>query len=85
MALQEIRNLEDYGNTLLIRCSEDDTMWKVRETIDEFLESNPDGRNIFIDEATKAKRFINTCSFLADDYAMRGIKVVLAGMDSRSN
>lgn len=82
MALQEIRNLEDYGNTLLIRCSEDDTMWKVRETIEEFLESNPDGRNIFIDEATKAKKFINTCSFLADDYAMRGIKVVLAGSDS---
>lgn len=82
MALQEIRNLEDYGNTLLIRCSEDDTMWKLRETIDEFLESNPDGRNIFIDEATKAKMFINTCSFLADDYAMRGIKVVLAGTDS---
>lgn len=82
MALQEIRNLEDYGNTLLIRCSEDDTMWKVRETIEEFLESNPDGRNIFIDEATKAKNFINTCSFLADEYTMRGIKVVLAGSDS---
>lgn len=82
MALQEIRNLGDYENTLFIRCDDGDTMWQLRKEIDVALESNPNCRNIFIDEATKARNFIDTCSYLADDYAMRGIKVVLAGTDS---
>ena len=82
MALQEIRNLNDYSNTLFIGCSSDKTMWDLRTTIDAFLTDNPNCKNIFIDEITSLQGFINTCSFLADDFAARGIKVVLSGTDS---
>lgn len=82
MTLQEAKNLNDYGNTLFVRCDNGDTTWDLRKTIDGELARNPNTKYIFIDEATKAKQFINTCSFLADDYAMMGIKVVLAGTDS---
>lgn len=82
MALQEIRNLNDYSNTLFIGCSSDKTMWDLRTTIDAFLTDNPNCKYIFIDEITSLQEFINTCSFLADDFATRGIKVVLSGTDS---
>lgn len=82
MMMQEIRNLNDYNNTLFIGCSSDKTMWDLRTTIDAFLEDNPNCKNIFIDEITNLQGFINTCSFLADDFATRGIKVVLSGTDS---
>lgn len=82
MMLQEIKNLGDYKNSLLIRCFVDDSMWQVGEAVEEAIRNSPGLKYVFIDEITRAKRFINTCSFLADDYAMRGIKVVLSGTDS---
>lgn len=78
MSLQEIRNLGAYEETLLISCGENDTMWDVKEQIN----AHPSCKYIFIDEITKTHDFINTCSFLADRYAIEGTKIVLLGTDS---
>lgn len=82
MALQEIRNLNDYDHTLFIGCSSDKTMWDLRVTIDTFLTENPDCKYIFIDEITSLQGFVNACGFLADDFASGGRKVILSGTDS---
>ena len=84
MMHQLIRDINDYNNCLLIHCECDekektyDTMQMVRNAIS----SNSDCQYIFIDEITKTKNFIGTASFLADDYAKRGKKVIIAGADS---
>lgn len=84
MMLQEMNDLNDFDHVLYIRCDENDTMGNLRAEIDAVLDSDPDCRKIFIDEATKAKGFINCSSFLADDYSIRGIRIVLSGTDSLS-
>lgn len=78
MMMQEIRKLNQYDNCIFMRCEDGDTMWQIRQTI----ENNKDCKYIFIDEATKASNFISTSSVLADAYAGGGKKVVLAGTDS---
>lgn len=82
MMAQEIKRLNDYNNCIFVLCEDGDRMWDVRKKIDQALKKNPECRNVFIDEATKAKRFINTCSYFADGYSVKGIKVVLSGTDS---
>ena len=78
MMMQEIRKLNQYGNSLFMRCEDGDTMFQVRKT----LESNKDCKYVFIDEVTKTNNFIATASVLSDIYAGGGKKVVLAGTDS---
>lgn len=78
MALQEIRNLDDYERCLFISCEKADTIHQVKDAVKD----NPCCKYIFIDEATKPVDFIDTCAFLADAYAVRGIKVVLSGTDT---
>ncbi|MCM1166914.1 MAG: ATP-binding protein [Lachnospiraceae bacterium] len=82
MMAQEIKRLNDYSGCVYVLCEDGDRMWDVRAEIDRVLEKNPKCKNVFIDEATKAERFIDTCSYFADGYAARGIKVVLSGTDS---
>lgn len=82
MALQEMRNLGDYDNMLHIVCGAGDKMYDISRVLCEAVKSNADLKYIFIDEITKAERFIDTCSFLADAYSVRGIKVVLYGTNS---
>lgn len=82
MALQEMKKLNDYNNTLFISCNENDAMWGLHSIINDKIKQNPNLKYLFIDEATKISDFIGSCSFLADAYAMRGIKVVLSGTDS---
>lgn len=82
LMLQEIEYIGSYQDTMLLRCEDGDDMWEVREAVDKELERNPNLKYLFVDEATKANRFVNTCSFFADDYAAGGLKVVLAGTDS---
>jgi predicted AAA+ superfamily ATPase len=84
MMLQEIKRINDYSRCLLIECESDesskiyDTMGQVRKAIDE----HSDCKYIFIDEITKTKNFIATCSFLANQYACSGRKVIIAGTDT---
>lgn len=82
MTLQEIKNLNDYEHCLYIRCEDGDTMWQLRQKIEEILDENMECKYIFVDEVTKAKGFVNTCSFFADAYSITGKRVVLAGTDS---
>lgn len=78
MSLQEIRNLGDYDGTLYISCDENDSIHDIKKVVGEI----PKCKAVFIDEATKAEDFIDTSAFLGDNYAARGIKVVLSGTDS---
>jgi len=78
MMMQEIRKLNQYGNSLFMRCEDGDTMFQVRKAV----ESNKNCKYVFIDEVTKANNFIATASVLSDIYAGGGKKVVLAGTDS---
>jgi predicted AAA+ superfamily ATPase len=78
MMLQEIKNISNYDTTLLLSCDGEETMWQVKEAI----EVHRNCKFIFIDEITKARNFIGTCSFLADRYAIEGKKIVLSGTDS---
>ena len=78
MMLQQIRQLNSYENTLLIECEKGDTLYNIRQAISE----HPACKYIFIDEITRASEFIGACSFLADEYAVSGKKVVLSGTDS---
>lgn len=82
MSLQEMGKINDYPNCLYVRCENGDTIWGVREAIDKVLKGNPACNYIFVDEITKAERFVTACSFFADDYATKNKKVVLAGTHS---
>ncbi len=84
MMLQEIKNLGDYENSLLISCNNNDDLHQLKQVLEEYLEDNPKCKYIFIDDITKAKGFIDSCSFLADDYTVTEIKIVLSGKDSLS-
>ena len=77
MMLQEIKKV-GVDKCIYIECEDGDRIYDVREVID----ANRDYEYVFIDEITKTDRFINTCSFLANDYAAEGVKVVIAGTDS---
>lgn len=84
MMHQAMRKIGDYNDILLIHCENDedaksyDTMGMVRKQIKE----HPGCRYIFIDEITKTRNFVGTASFLANDYAVSGKKIVVAGTDS---
>lgn len=79
----EIRNLDDYENTMYILCNQNDSMWNLQVALDEMIEDkNPNCRKIFIDEITQISSFIAVSSVLGDAYAARGIKLVLSGTDS---
>lgn len=78
MMCQEIQNIGEYANTILLECEKDDTMRDIREELKKY----PNCKYIFLDEVTKARNFIDTCSFLADHMAAVGKRVVLAGTDS---
>lgn len=82
MALQEMHNLGDYDNMLHIVCGAGDKMYDINRVLDDAVNNNKNLKYVFIDEITKAERFIDTCSFLADAYSVRGIKVVLYGTNS---
>ena len=78
MALQEIGHLDDYKNSIFIMCENGDSIHQVKDV----MKANPSCKYLFIDEATKASDFIDTSAFLADAYAMRGVKVVLFETDT---
>lgn len=82
MMAQEIKRLNDFDNCLFILCEDGDRMWDIGRAIDTARKDNPQCRSIFLDEITKADRFIDTCSSLGDMYAVRGIKVVASGTHS---
>lgn len=82
MMSQEIKRLDDFKNCLYVMCEDGDRLWDVRKEIDRVLEKNPNCNNIFIDEITKADRFINTSSYFSDIYAASGVKIVMSGTDS---
>lgn len=58
MMLQEIRNLNDYENTILIRCGDNDSIDQVGKAIGRCLGDDHQYYYVFIDEVTKAKGFI---------------------------
>lgn len=78
MSLQEIQKLDDYESCIFASCETNDSIHQIKDIVN----ANSSCKYLFIDEATKATDFIDTCAFLADSYAMRGIKVVLSGTDS---
>ena len=78
MALQEIKKLDDYASCMFVTCEKNDSIHQIKDA----MKTNPSCKYLFVDEATKAADFIDTCAFLADAYAIRGIKVVLSGTDS---
>lgn len=78
MVMQEIRNLGDFENSLFVSFEKNDSIHQVKEV----MKSYPGCRYLFLDEATKTEDFIDTAAFLADAYAIRGLKVVLSGTDS---
>lgn len=81
---QMMRKIDDPDKILLIMCEDDeangayDSMQAVKNAINE----HSDCSYIFIDEITKVKNFIGTCSILSDQYAREGKKIVIAGTDS---
>ena len=84
MMEQMMREIGQPDKTLLIQCQSDepnhqyDTMQQVKNAIYD----HPECSYIFIDEITKTKNFIGTCSVLADRFAYEGKKIVIAGTDS---
>ncbi|MCR5129598.1 MAG: AAA family ATPase [Lachnospiraceae bacterium] len=77
MMYQSIAELNDYENTVLIRCNVKDNIENIVNTI---LDSP--AKYVFLDEVTKVPDFIDMCSSLADDCAASGKKIVMAGTDS---
>lgn len=77
MMAQAVADLNEYDNILYVLCEKNDTMMMLRRTLEAY-----DADYIFIDEITKIRDFINTCSYLADVYSFSGKKVVMAGTDS---
>lgn len=82
IALQEIREIADYENTLYIVCDPEDTIIALREKIDEFLRNKTSKCAIFIDEITVISNFIAAAACLVNSYSMIGTKVVILGTDS---
>ena len=78
MMTQEIRKTEDFDRVLWILCESKDSMWDIRDEV----KAHPECKYLYIDEITAVDDFINTCSFLANDYAYKGMKVIIAGTDS---
>lgn len=84
LMMQELRKLMPKELCMLVECEENrvdgiyDTMSQLRDAID----AHPECHYIFIDEATRIRNFIGTCSILADNYAYSGKKIVMAGKDS---
>ena len=48
MTLQEIRDLGDYGNTLLVQCEEGDTMEDLWNVLDKELAQNLNVREVIL-------------------------------------
>ena len=69
MMYQSIAELNDYENTVLIRCNVKDNIENIVNTI---LDSP--AKYVFLDEVTKVPDFIDMCSSLADDCAASGKK-----------
>lgn len=63
---------------IFIQCEYGDTIAKVKDTLNEY----PHKKYIFIDEATKARGFVNASSVLADIYKGADNRIVLSGTDS---
>lgn len=84
MMHQAMREIGDYNDILLIHCESDETnkMYDTMEMVKAQLKEHPNCHYIFIDEITKTRNFVGTASFLANDYAVSGKKIVVAGTDS---
>ena len=77
MMAQCIRELSDYDRTILIDCEKSDDAANIYKRIKE---ENP--AFVFIDEATFADGFIDSCNILADRFAVEGMRIVISGTDS---
>lgn len=77
MMAQSVIDIDNFNNCAYFICQPDDTMMMLRREIDSL-----DVHYIFIDEITKIRDFINTCSYLADLYTFSGKRVVMAGTHS---
>ena len=78
MMLHEIKHINDYNKCLLVICDNGESVFDLKKFMSKYEHCD----YFFIDEVTKLRDFINTCSFLADHYASLGKKVVVTGTDS---
>lgn len=79
MVLQMIRELEP-SRTAYIKALASDNMAMLNRDLKRLKAQGI--TNVFIDEVTLIKDFIDSASLLSDVYAMMGMKIVLSGTDS---
>ncbi len=73
-------NTEDLSKTVYIKAKPEDTMRGLDKDLN-LLQKNGI-KNVFIDEITLIKDFIDSAAVLSDIYAAMGMKIILSGTDS---
>lgn len=82
MLLQAVREMppEDLAKTVYIKANPQNTMWELNKDMQLLYDSGI--KNVFIDEVTLIKDFIDSAAVLSDIYAAMGMKIILSGTDS---
>lgn len=82
MLLQAVREIppEDLAKTVYIKANPQNTMWELNKDMQLLYDSGI--KNVFIDEVTLIKDFIDSAAVLSDIYAAMGMKIILSGTDS---
>jgi len=71
---------EQAAKTVYIKAKATDTMAAINRDLEKLLELGYE--NVFIDEVTLMKDFIDSAALFSDIYAAQGMKIVLSGTDS---
>lgn len=82
MLLQSVREMtpEDLAKTVYIKANPQNTMWELNKDMQLLYDNGI--KNVFIDEVTLIKDFIDSAAVLSDIYAAMGMKIILSGTDS---
>lgn len=82
MLFQAIREMtpDEFSKTVYIKAKPENTMWELNKDLDLLHKSGI--KNVFIDEVTLIKDFIDSAAVLSDIYAAMGMKIILSGTDS---
>lgn len=82
MLLQTVREMtpDELAKTVYIKANPENTMRELNKDLELLQKSGI--KNVFIDEVTLIKDFIDSAAVLSDIYAAMGMKIILSGTDS---
>lgn len=82
MLLQTVREMtpDELAKTVYIKANSENTMRELNKDLELLQKSGI--KNVFIDEVTLIKDFIDSAAVLSDIYAAMGMKIILSGTDS---